>query len=197
MERCAWFLFLILVSVPGLAQQRDKSARSAQMLDLWVRPLTAIDTATATPDQLVELELWREARDRDGRVVIPKGAKLFGSITLVESRARYGEARLGLYILKAEWKGGRKVLNAFLAGPVCISVERSGASLVNVDKAVVRVAHGPVTAASEKHRQVAPERDDMYGVVYVSHEQEIRLTHDVLLPLRHIPPELLTAAASR
>lgn len=167
------------------------------MLDLWVRPLTAIDTATAAPDQLVELELWREARGRDGRVVIPKGAKLFGSVMMVQSHLKKGEARLALYILKAEWKGGRAILNAFLAGPVCIPVERSGASLVHVDKAVMRVAYGPVTAASEKHRQVVPELDEMYGVVYVSREQEIRLTHDVLLPLRHIPPQLLTAAASR
>ncbi|HXE91713.1 MAG TPA: hypothetical protein VNK82_12210 [Terriglobales bacterium] len=190
-------LVLLLVSLPGSAQQAEHASGASQMLALWARPLTPIDTATAKPDQLVELELWRETRDSDGRVVIPKGARLFGSITLVEPRGRHGEARLALYILKAEWKDGRAVLNAFLAGPVCVPWEKSGASLVTVDKAVVRVVHGPVTVASARHREVVPQRDDMYGVVYVSRDEEIRLTRDVLLPLRHIPPDLLTAATHR
>ncbi len=186
-------LFLLLVVVVPLFAQSAASGPSPT-IELWARPLKSITTATAKPGEVVTLELWREVRDQGG-VLIPKGARLFGVLTLVEPRSGHHEARLAIYVMRAEWKGGSATLNAFLAGPVCRPSQKSGASLVGVDRAVVRVTRGLFAQPSSRHGHIRVEGDSTFGVVYASRDGEITLSADVLIPLRHIPAELLERAA--
>lgn len=186
-------LFLLLVAVaPSFAQSAVPDP--SPTIELWARPLKSITTAAAKPGEVVTLELWREVRDHDG-VLLPKGARLFGLLTLVQGRSADREARLAIYVMRAEWKGGSATLNAFLAGPVCRPSQKSGASLVGVDRAVVRVTRGLFAEPSSRYGHIRVEGDSTFGAVYASRDGEITLSAEVLIPLRHIPPSLLERAA--
>ena len=196
MRRCA--LFLLLATIPlSLSQAPADAPVPTSTIELWARPLQPIDSARAKPGEVVALELWQEVRNLDGSVFLPKGARLFGVLTLVESHGQESEARLALYVMRAEWKGGSATLNAFLAGPVCRSREKSEARLRALDRTTVRFVRGPFTEPSPSHAHVRIEGDSTYGVVYASRAQDIRLTGDVTLPLRHIQVNVLRQAARR
>ncbi|MGH9555880.1 MAG: hypothetical protein ACRD2Y_08670 [Terriglobales bacterium] len=86
-------LFLLLVAVGPLPAQSPAPDFSATT-ELWARPLQPVNTATAKPGEVGELELWKVARDQGGSVLLPGGTRLFGVLTLVEPRARHRQARL-------------------------------------------------------------------------------------------------------
>lgn len=204
MRRCALFLLLAVIplslaqSPPDAPEPAETTAATpAAIIDLWARPLQPIDSAQAKPGEIVALELWQEVRNLDGSVLLPKGARLFGVLTLVEPRNQEGEARLALYVMRAEWKGGSATLNAFLAGPVRRPREKPEARLLALDRTTVRFVRGPSTEPSPQHAHIRIAGDPTYGVVYASHEQDIRLSSDVVLPLRHIQVNVLRQAARR
>ncbi len=196
MRRRLLLVWLALGAV-SLAQLPAESSDPAETIELWARPLQPISTTTAKPGQVVTLELLQEARHSDGSIFLPKGARLFGALTLVEPRSQAGAARLALYVLRAEWKGGSAMLNAFLAGPVCRPQGKPGAKLLPGDRTLVRWIHGPAAEASRGHAHIRVEGDSTYGVAYVSRDQDIRLSRDVVLPLRHIPVKMLEQSARR
>ena len=200
MRRCALFLFLAVIPLSRAQAPPDApepAATPAVSIELWARPLHPIDSAWAKPGQVVALELWHEVRNLDGSVLLPKGARLFGVLTLVESRIQEGGARLALYVMRAEWKGGSATLNAFLAGPVRRPREKPEARLLALDRTTVRFVRGPFTEPSPEHAHIRIEGDPTYGVVYASRAQDIRLSGDVVLPLRHIQVNVLRQAARR
>ena len=119
MRRCALFLFLAVIPLSRAQAPPDApepaatpAVTPAVSIELWARPLHPIDSAWAKPGQVVALELWHEVRN-DGSVLLPKGARLFGVLTLVESRIQEGGARLALYVMRAEWKGGSATSTLF------------------------------------------------------------------------------------
>ncbi len=186
-------LFLLFVVAASFAQAPAPDL--SPTMELWARPMQPISTATAKPGEVVTLELWRDARDQEGKVLLPKGARLFGLLTLVQPRAQHREARLAIHVMRAEWNGGSAAVNAFLAGPVYRPGEKQGASLVGVDRSVVRLARGRLAKPSSRHAHIRVEGHLMYGIVYASRERDISLSTDVLIPLRDIPPKLMERAA--
>lgn len=186
-------LFLLLAVGASFAQAPVSDSSSTT--ELWARPTMTISTATSKPGDVVTLELWKEARDQDGNVFLPKGARLFALLTLVQSRSRDREARLALYVMRAEWKGGFAALNAFLAGPVYQPSETPETSLVSVDRSVVRLVRGLRAKPSSRHAHVRVEADLTYAVAYASRDRDIALSPEVLLPLRDVSPTLLERAA--
>ncbi len=190
-------LVWLALGVVSLAQVPAEPSDPAGTVELWVRPLEPLSTDTAKPGQVVTFELWQEARLADGSIFLPKGARLFGALILVEARSQSGEARLALYVMRAEWKGGSAMLNAFLAGPVCRPQAKPGAGLLAVDRNLVRWVRGPAVEASRKHAHIRLAGDPTYGVAFVSRSQDIRLPSDVVFPLRHIPVKMFERTARR
>ncbi|MGH9555879.1 MAG: hypothetical protein ACRD2Y_08665 [Terriglobales bacterium] len=64
-----------------------------------------------------------------------------------------------------------------------------------MDRAVVRLARGLLAEASSRHTYIRIEGDSTYGVVHASRDRDINLSTEVLIPLRHVPPNLLERAA--
>ncbi len=196
MRRYALFLLLAIISL-SFAQTTAGAPEPAATIELWVRPVRTIDSARAKSGDVVTLELWQEVRDFDGSVFLPKGARLFGLMTLVEPHRPDGEARLGLYVMRAEWKGGSAVLNAFLAGPVLRPQKKSEARLLALDQTRVRLVRESTAERSPEHAHIRVEGDPTCGVVFASGEGDIHLSRDVVFPLRHIPVTVLQQTASR
>lgn len=188
-------LLVLLFVVAASFAQTPAPDSSPTTTELWARSTQPISTATSKPGEVVTLELWKDARDSEGNVLLPKGARLFGLLTLVQSRSQDREARLAIYVMRAEWKGGSAAMNAFLAGPVYQPSEKPQAKLVGVDRTVVRLTRGLLVKPSARHTHIRIEGDATYGIVYASHEHDITLSSDVLIPLRDIPPALLEQAA--
>jgi len=189
-----WRLLALLFVVAASFAQAP-APDSSPTTELWARPTQPISTATSKPGEVVTLELWKDVRDSEGNVLLPKGARLFGLLTLVQPRSQGREARLAIYVMRAEWKGGSAAMNAFLAGPVYQPSKKPEAKLVGVDRSVVRLTRGLLAKPSSQHTHIRFEGDQTYGIVYASRDRDISLSTDVLIPLRDIPPTLLERAA--
>lgn len=196
MRRYAPFLLWAAVSL-SLAQTAVEVREPADTIELWARPVQTIDSSQAKSGEVVTLELWQDVRDQHGGVFLPKGARLFGLLTLVEPHRGDGEARLAIYIMRAEWKGGSAVLNAFLSGPVLRPGKKPEASLLALDRTRVRFVREYSAGPSPQHAHIRVEGDATCGVVFASSEKDIRLSNDVVLPLRHIPVSVLQQSARR
>lgn len=73
----------------------------------------------------VTLEVNKDVPGPAGNVLIPKKARLLGKVTHVDG------ASLALHIERAEWEGGSLPLNAYIAGPVTVTVPVGTASNVH------------------------------------------------------------------
>lgn len=71
-------------------------------------PLT---TASAKVNDEVRLEVLEDAKS-DGKVVVPKGAKLTGHVSFVQKKADGAQGAIAIVVDKGEWKGQAVELRA-------------------------------------------------------------------------------------
>src|SRR5258708_26965953 len=78
---------------------------------------TSIDEKDAKVGKGIELTATDDVRDSNGKIVIPKQAKLTGRVTeVVQWTKDHPESKLSIIVENAEWKGGSTKLHAFIAG---------------------------------------------------------------------------------
>lgn len=68
----------------------------------------------------VELELIREVKDADGKVLLPDKARLVGTVTLVQRKTKDDQAAIAIHITEAKWKGGSVLFEGFLGTAVLV-----------------------------------------------------------------------------
>ncbi len=80
---------------------------------------TTLDTSKCKAGDEIQLEMLANLRDPAGRIAVPRGAKLFGTVTEAIPRAKgHSESHLGFLVHRAEWKGGWISLKAAFDKPL-------------------------------------------------------------------------------
>ncbi len=97
-------LALLLAASLGWAQQTPTPSNVTGAVDIFTELQTKLDARKAKVGDPVRLKLLHALLSK-GKVVIPEGATLVGSVTEVATRAEsQPESRLAIRIERAEWK---------------------------------------------------------------------------------------------
>jgi uncharacterized membrane protein YgcG len=118
-------LFLLPAVLLGVACRAQDTANTLPAgVQFPAQLITHLDARKAKVGDEVKLEVTANLRGPGGAVVLPKGAKLIGSVTDARDRsAGEGESRLSFMISKAEWHGGSMALHA---APTAITAPKMG-----------------------------------------------------------------------
>jgi len=82
---------------------------------------TSVEATAGSVGKGIELVSTEDIRDANGRVLVPKRAKLLGHVTLAVPWTKdQPESRLSILVDSAKWKGHSVVLRAFVAGDLKI-----------------------------------------------------------------------------
>ena len=121
-KRVLFLLPAVLLGVACLAQDTANSLPAGVQFPAQL--ITHLDARKAKVGDEVKLEVTANLRGPGGVVVLPKGAKLIGSVTDARDRsAGDGESRLSFMISRAEWHGGSMALHAV---PTAVTAPKMG-----------------------------------------------------------------------
>lgn len=113
-------MLVVLVATTQLVAVTAAQTAAGAVPDRTVIPVilrTSIDAKDVKVGKGIELSTTDNVRDANGRVVIPKQAKLSGRVTeVVQWTKDHPESRISIVVENAEWKGGSTKLRAFMAG---------------------------------------------------------------------------------
>ena len=68
----------------------------------------------------VEVETVGDVNDGSGNPLMPKGARLTGTVTMVQKKSKDDKAGLSIRLTDAKWKNGSATLNAVFGGDVMV-----------------------------------------------------------------------------
>lgn len=162
-------LIIALVSTSAIAQTLNMSNRSTVAdsqrtvmivprvvsiegpgLLMSCKALKAIDSRHAHVGEHVDFELTSEIRRKDGRIVIPKGARIQTVVTEARPRNQeQPESRLALRLERATWDHGTVILK----GGVAAILQLPGTSVQH------NVEHHPETAEVPYSKQIAADNN--------------------------------------
>lgn len=101
--------FALLQSAPAAASSADASSGGG--ISIYAELKKTISSSTK-PGHDVQLIVVDDVQSSNGSVLIPKGAKLTGKVTVARKRKKDIPAALAFVVDKAEWNNGGMPLNA-------------------------------------------------------------------------------------
>ena len=192
-KRVLFLLPAVLLGVACLAQDTANTLPAGVQFPAQL--ITHLDARKAKVGDEVKLEVTANLRGPGGAVVLPKGAKLIGSVTDARDRsAGEGESRLSFMISKAEWHGGAMALHAV---PTAVTAPKMGAERPpSGDSGGVASVNDPIAlmaaaiAQELKGSEVRETGDPKTATAIVSRSREVSLPSGTVVTIRQIrPPE--------
>lgn len=112
-------ILLLIAALAAGSQQPDTLAlRSGASIAVQIRRTVKADKARIGDEVLTEVTV---PVLQDGRVVIPKGARVVGQVTAASAHTKaHPESVLAVRFERAQWKQGSVALNAFIVRPLSL-----------------------------------------------------------------------------
>ena len=202
MRKIALSSFLLLAFTVAAFAQESSATLPANVL-FPAQLVTKLNSHKAKVGDEVKLEVTANLRGPGGVVVLPKGAKLIGSVTEVKDRnAVDGQSELSFLITKAEWHGGSMALHA---APTAVTSPRvkmdrgsGGDSGFGGERGGGTGGHGAATDTSSmiaaaraneiKGVECRDSGDPKIGYAFFSH-RDVSLPSGVIITLRQLKAE--------
>lgn len=196
---CYFAITLVLITSVCQGQLASASA----LPDRTVIPVvlrTSIDAKDVKVGKEIELAASDDVRDANGKILIPKQAKLLGRVTESVPWAKdHKESRISIVVERAEWKNGVLALHAFIAGDLKVytALARPNPGAGEMVAAIEQVApgdvpSGPLPANTGLARdnsvavQMAASKDLVTEVVSKTHH--VRMEQGSTFSIRQLGP---------